>query len=140
MSSTIPVDLRFVLIDDNEIDLFFHEKLIRYQGISGNVIPFTNVPQSLEFLARDLQLPKNEIPPTVILLDIQLPEMDGFDFLKAFESYPLKIKSKCFILMVSSSLDFGDISRTNANSMVTRLLRKPLDATELKQIVSGLYK
>ncbi len=83
MTSTIPVDLRIVLIDDNEIDLFFHEKLIRYQGLSGNVIPFTNVPQSLEFLARDLQFPKNEIPPTVILLDIQLPEMDGFDFLSA---------------------------------------------------------
>lgn len=135
--SSIPTDLRVVLIDDNEIDLFFHEKLIRYQGISKNVIPFTNVSASLDFFSQEIAA--EEFPPTVILLDIQLPEADGFDFLKSFETYPARVKSKCFILMVSSSLDFGDISRTNANAMVHNLLKKPLDAAEFKQAVEGLF-
>ncbi len=135
--SIIPTDLRVVLIDDNEIDLFFHEKLIWYQGISNNVIPFNNVPASLDFFSRETA--SETIPPTVILLDIQLPETDGFDFLKSFETYPARLRSKCAILMVSSSLDFGDISRTNANIMVHHLLKKPLDAAEFKRTVEGLF-
>lgn len=130
-------DLRFILIDDNEIDLFFHDKLLTYQGISNKIIPFNNAQQALEFLTSDLDL--SEIPDTIILLDIQMPEMDGFDFLKHFERYPARIKSKCHVIMVSSSLDFGDISRANANTIVVRLLKKPLNTKELKDIISSIF-
>ncbi|HVB02506.1 MAG TPA: response regulator [Chitinophagaceae bacterium] len=130
-------DLRFLLIDDNEIDLFFHDKLLRYQGISINIVPFNNAQQALEFLSSDLD--QAEIPETMILLDIQMPEMDGFDFLKHFEKYPSRIKSKCHIIMVSSSLDFGDISRANANALIIRLLKKPLNTKELKEIISTIF-
>lgn len=129
-------DLRFILIDDNEIDLFFHDKLLRYQAISNNIIPFNNAQQALEFLTSNLD--QAEVPETIILLDIQMPEMDGFDFLRHFERYPARIKSRCHIIMVSSSLDFGDISRANANTLVLRLLKKPLNTKELKEIISGI--
>jgi CheY-like chemotaxis protein len=129
-------DLRFVLIDDNEIDLFFHDKLLRYQAISQNIIPFNGAQAALEFFTSDLD--RTVIPETIILLDIQMPEMDGFDFLKHFERYPQRIKSKCHVVMVSSSLDFGDISRANANTLVIKLLKKPLNPKELKDIIVGI--
>ena len=135
--NSIP-DLRVILIDDNEIDLLLHEKLIVFQQISRTVLSFVNGNKALEFLSSNITLPK--IPPTVILLDIQMPEMDGFEFLQAFDSYPSKIKSQCHIIMVSSSLDYGDITRTNANPMVIKLLRKPLLLKELKETVEGIFK
>lgn len=135
--NSIP-DLRVILIDDNEIDLLLHEKLIGFQQISRTVISFVNANKALEFLSSNITLPK--IPPTVILLDIQMPEMDGFEFLQAFDSYPNKIKSQCHIVMVSSSLDYGDITRTNANPMVIKLLRKPLLLKDLKETVEGIFK
>lgn len=76
----------------------------------------------------------------MLLLDIQMPEMDGFDFLDAFESYPHKIKSQCHVIMVSSSLDYGDLNRTYASPMVVKLLRKPLIATELKNTIIEIFK
>lgn len=135
--STVPDHIRFILIDDNEIDLFFHDKLLRYQGISNDIVSFSGAQQALEYLSSAIHDPA--MPRTVILLDIQMPEMDGFDFLKYFESFPPLFKQHCRILMVSSSLDFGDISRTNANALVAKLLRKPLEATELKAALADIF-
>jgi CheY-like chemotaxis protein len=129
-------DLRIILIDDNDIDLMLHERIITLQGISRTVLSFNSANKALEFLSSNITLPT--IPTTVILLDIQMPEMDGFDFLKSFDSYPRKIKDKCNIIMLSSSLDFGDITRTNASPLVVKLLKKPLQINELKQVVENL--
>jgi CheY-like chemotaxis protein len=135
--TSIP-DLRIILIDDNEIDLLLHEKLITLQQISRTVLSFSSANKALEFLSSNITL--HRIPPTIILLDIQMPEMDGFDFLHAFDSYPNKIKSQCHIVMVSSSLDYGDISRTHANPMVIKLLKKPLLVKDLKDTVMEIFK
>jgi CheY-like chemotaxis protein len=131
-------DLRVILIDDNEVDLMLHEKLISLQQISRTVLAFNSANKALEFLSSNIALPR--IPPTVILLDIQMPEMDGFDFLEAFQSYPTRIRSQCHVIMVSSSLDYGDISRTNANPLVVKLLKKPLMARELTNTITNIYR
>lgn len=135
--NTLP-DLRFLLVDDNEIDLFYHEKLIRYQKISSDVVACTNASDALEYLHVLLQNDE-VVPPIVILLDIQMPEMNGFDFIRDFEAFPTKIKSLCHVIMLSSSLDFGDITRSKANSLIVKLLRKPLNADELKKILQHIF-
>lgn len=130
-------DLRVIIIDDNEVDLLLHERLITLQQISRTVLCFDTANKALEFLSSNISLPR--IPPTILLLDIQMPEMDGFDFLAAFDTYPARIKSECHVIMVSSSLDYGDISRTYANPLVVKLLKKPLLAKELKQAVEEIF-
>lgn len=134
--NSIP-DLRILLIDDNEIDLLLHERLILHQRISHTVLPFTSANKALEYLSSNLTL--SEIPPTVILLDIQMPEMDGFEFLQSFATYPPRIKQQCYVIMVSSSLDYSDINRSNANPMVMKLLRKPLMVKDLMETINEIF-
>lgn len=128
--------VRFILIDDNEIDLFFHRNLIRIKQLSDDVLSFSNGLDALEYF-NGFVADVTGMPECIILLDIQMPEMDGFEFLHLFESYPHALQERCRILMVSSSLDFGDISRTHANVLVQKLLRKPLDPDDLEAIVKN---
>lgn len=118
-----------LLVDDNEIDLFLHEKLIRLSGIGERVDAFTTAREALAYLE------KNEKQPDIILLDIQMPEMDGFDFLKAYEAIEGLNHDLTRIYMVSSSLDFSDISKAKANPLVSEFIKKPLNVRELKEIL-----
>ena len=129
--------VRFILIDDNEIDLFFHRNLIRIRQLSDDILSFCNAQDALEYF-NGFVTDVSGMPESIILLDIQMPEMDGFEFLHLFENYPHALQERCRILMVSSSLDFGDISRTHANVLVQKLLKKPLDPDELEEIVKKL--
>jgi DNA-binding NtrC family response regulator len=115
-----------VLIDDNATDLFLHERFIFFEGIATKVVSFNLAEKALEYLTSNDGI-------DVIVLDIQMPLMNGFDFLRAYERNALS--KKCPVVMVSSTLDFGDISRAKANPMVLDLLEKPLNMTSFVEIL-----
>jgi CheY-like chemotaxis protein len=121
----------FILIDDNEIDLFLHEKIIRLQGLSEAVFSFRSVSQALDYFKR-FKRDTDNYPQTVILLDLQLPEMNGFDFLDHFSDMPQTILDKTRVFVLSSTLDHGDLSRSHAHQLVDLILRKPLHPDTLK--------
>lgn len=124
-------EMDFVLIDDNEIDLFLHERVLRLQGISSRIHPFSAGSKALTYLELFRDNP-DSYPETIILLDLMMPEMDGFDFLDHFENFPKKLLDKTRVFIVSSSLDFGDMSRSEAHHLIEKILRKPLCADDLR--------
>lgn len=125
--------LHVFLIDDNEIDLFIHEQFLKVEGLLMDVKKFTYAGDAIDFL---LECTDNQYP-NLILLDIQMPLMNGFDFLEKFKDLKLDIQEKINIVMVSSSLDFGDITRASANSNVVGFLSKPLNIQELKLLLEA---
>lgn len=122
----------FILVDDNSIDLFFHEKLLRILKISDQIYSFSDAMEAWDYLDSFRQKPES-YPETVILLDIQMPDVDGFDLLDMMKMLPAPLLEKNHVFMVSSSLDYGDISRCEAHQMIIKLLKKPLDGEELKR-------
>ncbi|TNE79042.1 MAG: response regulator [Bacteroidetes bacterium] len=114
-----------ILVDDNEIDLFLHEKLIKLAGISNHVDKFLSGKAALDYL--------QNTTPDIILLDIQMPEMDGFEFLSFYDRFYSDREQETRIFMVSSSLDFGDISKAKASPLVSEFIKKPLNIVELKE-------
>jgi CheY-like chemotaxis protein len=129
-----PSRKKIILVDDNAIDLKINSKIITIAGHFEQVITYSSPESALSYLHTCLE---SELPfPELILLDIQMPEMSGFEFLELYKRFPESYKSKCAIAMLSSTLDYGDIKRAEANVYVVKLLKKPLNPEDLDQLVA----
>lgn len=122
-----------MLIDDNEVDLKINSKIISITKLFDEIISCQSGEEGLSYLTKHA----NEVDklPDFILLDIQMPEMDGFEFLEIYKGLPATITDKCLVAILSSTLDFGDIKRAEANPHVIRLLKKPLLPKELEEVL-----
>jgi CheY-like chemotaxis protein len=125
---------KVMLIDDNEVDLKINSKIINLSKLFDEIITCLSGDEALAYLNKYADDEQNL--PDFILLDIQMPEMDGFDFMEIFKKFPEKIKNKCLIAMLSSTLDFGDIKKAEANPYVIKLLKKPLFPKELEEVLN----
>ena len=125
-----------MLVDDNPIDLFLHKKLLSLGGIAEAFVEFSNGAQALEYL-QNLEAAPQDVPQ-VLLLDIQMPLMNGFDFLVHFDQLPDVVKSKTRIFTLSSTNNQEDLWKLKRNPHVEGTLRKPLDEVMLKEALSGV--
>ncbi|MCF2443169.1 response regulator [Dyadobacter sp. CY345] len=121
----------FILIDDSAFDLFIYEKLILKSGIGNSVRPFNSAQDALEYLTGQGE----RLPKTIILLDLQMPGMNGFEFIDQFDMLPETLKSQIRIYMLSSTIDTRDIEKAKASIHILELLSKPLEITTLKAIL-----
>lgn len=113
---------KVMLIDDNTIDLFINKSLLETSGFSTQIETFESAQEALIHLS---VCPFNELP-SVVFLDIMMPAMDGFQFLESFEKLPSEVKSKCKVIMLSTSESFKDLNKANSNRYVKKFLNKPL--------------
>ncbi|WP_316794639.1 response regulator [Pedobacter frigoris] len=128
---------KVMLIDDNEVDLKINSKIITISKLFDDIILCRSGEEGLSYLNQHAD---NEAElPDFILLDIQMPEMDGFDFLEIYKKFPKSIKDKCLIAILSSTLDFGDIKKAEANPYVIKLLKKPLFPKELEEVLKKYF-
>lgn len=125
--------LKVMLVDDNEIDLFIATEFIRRRNIADNIVVFKSSQEGLAYL---MGTPKNQWPD-LILLDVQMPLMNGFDFLEQFSSMQVDSAISPAVVMVSSTLDFGDLAMARANSAVLDILPKPLKVTDLVALLES---
>lgn len=123
-----------MLVDDNNIDNFINEKVIKKSNFTENVFVHTNAKSALEFL-KNLETLKNDVVPSVlpsvIFLDINMPGSDGFYFLEEFNKLPKKITSDMKIVMLTSSLDPKEEVRSISYDNVVKYLSKPLSVDDL---------
>lgn len=119
-----------MLVDDNYIDLRINAKIISLANNTTEIITCCSAEESLNYLKKHAE--DVEKLPNFILLDIQMPEMNGFEFLEEFKQLSQTTIDKCTIIMLSSTLDFGDIQRAQANPYVSKLINKPLTIEKLK--------
>jgi CheY-like chemotaxis protein len=114
-----------LLIDDSEADLLFTQIMVEAAGIAERVLPYDTAPDALAYLQRP---EGHEVD--LILLDINMPEMNGFEFLEAYEKLHRSQQARAVVVMLTSSPDPTDRQRSFAFGCVKHYLVKPIDRAE----------
>lgn len=126
-----------MLIDDNEIDNLINQKMIESINMCDNIFIHSGAKSALEYL-RNIEKIKDGAPkflPELVFLDIDMPIMDGFQFIDEFEKLSEETKSYCKIVMLTSSLDPKDIAKSKKNKYVLKYMNKPLTQESLKKFI-----
>ncbi len=124
-----------MLIDDNEIDNLINQKMLEAAAIAENIYTHTGAKSAIEFLRNMENLEvADKVLPDIILLDIDMPLMDGFQFLDEFEKLANTTKKKCKIVMLTSSINPQDFNRSKNYHNVMLYLNKPLSHESIQKI------
>lgn len=127
--------LNFIVIDDSKIDLMIASKTISTSGIDFETLNnFTSAVEALEHI-------RNSDPAhhTVMLIDIQMPVMNGFAFMDEFEKLP-ELKRKHYTCMyLTSSLNDIDRLRAQKYTDIKAFINKPITVDKLHQILKNTH-
>lgn len=118
-----------MIIDDDEMDQFFHQKTIRESEVFDEIISFQYADEALEYL-KNTQRAKVDI----IFLDINMPRMNGFEFLEAAQKEFGDNFAKIVVIMVTSSLDPRDLEKSKKFVVIRDYIKKPISVDAVQKI------
>ena len=127
----------FIVVDDSRLDCFISQKIISTTCQNATVQSFINAADALDEILNRQNGSAKDL--TIIILDIQMPVMNGFDFADAFENLSEIIKSGYVIYMVTSSTNESDLIRAKNYPSIRFLYNKPLTKSTILEIINTSY-
>lgn len=120
-----------LLVEDDPITILVCDRMIKMTSFADKVTTCENGKIGIDFLA---SLEAEQKMPPVIFLDINMPVMNGWDFLDEFEILKLKFKQLPRIYLLSSTVDPEDYKKAKKFSQVADFISKPLSKDALNEI------
>ncbi|KOY87516.1 hypothetical protein AD998_16460 [bacterium 336/3] len=122
-----------LLIDDDEPTNFLHELVIKKSNCVENCVVMPGGQKALDYLH------VGKIP-NLIFLDINMPAMNGWEFLEAFRNTNISQKDEIVIIMLTTSLNPDEEEKSKSFKEVQDFKRKPLTNTMLQEIIEKHFK
>jgi two-component system, chemotaxis family, chemotaxis protein CheY len=125
------------LVDDDYIFQLTASRLLKAANASANVLQFSNGEEGLRYLNEHAK--EESKLPDILLLDINMPHVDGWMFLNDYAHLKGKLCKEIKIYMVSSSIDPVDMNRAKSNQSVKDYIVKPISKEGFKEIISQSF-
>lgn len=139
MAEKIKLD-SVLLVDDNVAANFVHQKLIRMQNRVEHIYTCTSAEQALNFMRAKHQANHNRpIVPNIIFLDINMPGMNGWEFLEEYRKMEADHVPRPIIFMLTTSSNPEDMTKAAAEDLVSGFLNKPLSYDKVKDILNSHF-
>lgn len=125
-------------IDDDPITLMLCKKVITKAGFSNEIITAKNGEDALEYFDSIIEKKDNSKLPQLIFLDLNMPVMDGWEFLDNFNSEKYSEVNSTKIIVLSSTIDPEDLQKSKKYPMVIDFLSKPITVNMLNYLESKI--
>ena len=123
------------IIDDDKIYVNLVKKIIEIKKLSENLLIYKNGKEALDYFKNSMSSVTHEdLLPDIIFLDLNMPVMDGWEFLNEFLKIKNNLNKKITLYVVSSSIDPRDLERAKSFNMVTDYLIKPIELKKFEKI------
>ena len=122
-----------LLVDDDAPTLFLNKLVIEDLDCTDRVLPAENGRQAIDMLTEKID--DEFLCPDLILLDINMPIINGWEFMDKYQTLSAEQKAKIVVVMVTTSLNPDDRSRAESIEDIKDFVSKPLDEITLKDII-----
>lgn len=122
-----------LLVDDDDALNYLHQRLLDISNFGNPVVTLENGKDALDTFV-EMNKSLNEKDLVTVFLDINMPVMDGWEFLKELKKMEHLLNFKHQIFMLSSSINPDDIEKAEDDSLVTKYITKPLSLGLLEEI------
>jgi len=128
-----------MIIDDDTLNNYICSKIITHSGFADDTVDFTNATAALEHLIKTMNENPDDLPE-IIFLDIIMPGVDGWAFLKEYEKLDTTFKDKIYLSILTTSVFEKDREKAKKFNDVDKYLCKPLSADELYRIAGEIHE
>jgi response regulator RpfG family c-di-GMP phosphodiesterase len=135
MSSTAD-NIRFIAIDDDPVNNMICKLTIEMVANQPEIVTFTNPALGFDYIVNEYKAQAGQ-KQAVLLLDINMPVMSGWEFLERFDNLTDDVKKLFKIFILSSSVDPRDKQRSYANKNVKAFMVKPLVKDNVVEILES---
>lgn len=126
--------INLLVIDDDDINIFIIKKIVEKTGFEINMVAKSNGLQAIDYIKETIA--EHKPLPHLVLIDINMPVMNGWEFVEAYQT--LNIEEIVDLYILSSSVYENDIEKTKSYQSVKGFISKPLSIERLKELITAI--